>query len=78
MNVIRDVDHDRQPELGRRVPHGREPFIVGKEELAALVADREPEVLPDLDPRAPAAADAWRSRASRPGQPSPENEVRSS
>ena len=46
---IRDVDHDRQPELAGGIPHVGEPRVVGEQPLAVLVADREPEVLPDLD-----------------------------
>lgn len=46
---VRDVDHDRQPELASGAPHDREPLVVWEQQLVAFVADREPEVLPDLD-----------------------------
>ena len=49
-NGIRDVDHDRQSQLGGGIPRDREPFVIREERFAMLVAEPETEVLPDLDP----------------------------
>ena len=51
---VRDMDHDRQAELGRGRPERVEPGVVDRHEPAVGVAGAQPERLPDLEATRPA------------------------